>query len=492
MRKGMATHGTSPPPGCKFFPAGLRADPLHTVAFRVKSLSPPPRQPAMPPRQLFAIVFIEGYCSLGAEIIALRRLIPHVGSSIVVTAPTIGLFLLALAFGYHSGSRVAADYRAVVSRNFLISAVLLGCGLAGSSVNAIFSGTSAVMAYVIFVGAILCPLAWLLGQTVPILTNLMLAQRSGEAAGRALYWSTLGSFLGSVSLSLGVMQAFGVWAAVLLGALMLVAGSALVRPPRPLAAMLLASVTALSVATNLADQQRADTAYADYEVETVVRGGMISPRAFRVNNQVASLVDNSEPPLYARYVQHLRRILLEDLTFRDRDILVLGAGGFTLSHHEPANRYTYVDIDPAIRMIAEREFLREPARGEFIATDARRYLVDTERHYDAVVVDVYSSRTSIPGHLVTREFWRDTRHALKPGGVMLANLILDSRLESSYARNLLATIESAYGRCAVEVLFKAAARSNVIVTCFARETAAAARIYVDERNMADLDSARSP
>jgi predicted membrane-bound spermidine synthase len=84
----------------------------------------------MPARLLFAIVFIEGYCSLGAEIIALRRLIPHVGSSIVVTAPTIGLFLLALALGYHSGSRVAANYRAVVSRNFLISAMLLGCGLA--------------------------------------------------------------------------------------------------------------------------------------------------------------------------------------------------------------------------------------------------------------------------------------------------------------------------------------------------------------------------
>ena len=35
---------------------------------------------AMSPRLLFTIVFIEGYCSLGAEIIALRRLIPHVGS----------------------------------------------------------------------------------------------------------------------------------------------------------------------------------------------------------------------------------------------------------------------------------------------------------------------------------------------------------------------------------------------------------------------------
>jgi predicted membrane-bound spermidine synthase len=446
----------------------------------------------MSPRLLFTIVFIEGYCSLGAEIITLRRLIPHVGSSIVVTAPTIGLFLLALALGYHSGSRVAANYRAVVARNFLISAALMGAGLAGGSVNAIFAGGPAGMAYLVFIGAILCPLAWLLGQTVPILTNLMRVQRSGEAAGRALYWSTLGSFLGSVTLSLVVMQLFGVWAAVLLGALMLVAGAALVQRPSPQTAGLLAAVTALSVAANVGDRQRADTAYADYAVESVLRAGMLSPRAFLVNNQHASVIDNSEPPQYSRYVQHLRRILLEDLRFSNRDILVLGAGGFSLSHREPLNRYTYVDIDPAIRAIAEQYFLREAANGEFIAADARRFVVETGRRFDAVVVDVYSARTSIPGHLVTREFWTDTRRALKPGGVMLANLILDGHLASPYARNLLATIESAYGRCAVEVLFKSAPVSNVIVTCFATESSDAVRVYVDERNLADIDSARSP
>ena len=219
---------------------------------------------------------------------------------------------------------------------------------------------------------------------------------------------------------------------------------------------------------------------------------MLAPRAFVVNNQNASVIDTSEPPRYARYVQHLRRILHEDLRFSDRDILVLGAGGFTLSHREPLNRYTYVDIDPAIRAIAERDFLREVARGEFIATDARRFVIDTTRRFDAIVVDVYSSRTSIPGHLVTREFWTDTRRALKPGGVMLANLILDGQLASPYARNLLATIESAYGRCAVEVLAKSAPVSNVIVTCFAVESGEAARVYADERNLADIDSARSP
>jgi len=446
----------------------------------------------MPARLLFTIVFIEGYCSLGAEIIALRRLIPHVGSSIVVTAPTIGLFLLALALGYQSGSRVAADYRAVVARNFLIAAALMGGGLAGSSVNAIFIATQAAAAYLIFIAAVLCPLAWLLGQTVPILINLMRAQRSGEAAGQALYWSTLGSFLGSVTLSLGVMQMFGVWAAVLLGALMLVAGSALVQRPRPLAVLLLAGVSGLGLAANLGDRQLADTAYADYAVEAVSRQGMLSPRAFRVNNQMASLTDSSEPPVHARYIEHLRHILLDDLAYRDRDILVLGAGGFTLSQREPANRYTYVDIDPAIRGIAERDFLREAVRGKFVATDARRFVIETAQRYDAVVVDVYSTRTSIPGHLVTREFWRGTRHALKPGGVMLANLLLDGQLSGTYARNLLATIESAYGRCAVEVLTKSAGLSNVIVTCFAGAGGEAARIYVDERNLADLDSARSP
>ena len=446
----------------------------------------------MPARLLFAIVFIEGYCSLGAEIIALRRLIPHIGSSIVVTAPTIGFFLLALALGYHSGSRVAARYRSVVARNFLVSALLLGAGLAATTVDALFASAPVLLAYLLLIGAILCPLAWLLGQTVPILTNLMLAQRSGEAAGRALYWSTLGSFLGSVTLSLIVMQQFGVWAAVLLGSLLLLLGCLLVESAeRPRQALLLCTA-ATAIAINLHDRGRINTAYADYHVRTEQRDGMIEPRIFSVNNQNASLIDTSSPPQYARYVQHIRRILLDDLALSGAEVLVLGAGGFTLSHREPLNRYTFVDIDPAIRAIAEKEFLREPAAGEFIATDARRFVARTEKRYDALVVDVFSSRTSIPGHLVTREFWLDTRRALKPGGAMAANLILDGKLSSPYARNLLATIESAYERCAVEVLYKSAPRSNVIVTCFAQAPGKPVRIYVDERNRADIDSARSP
>jgi spermidine synthase len=193
-----------------------------------------------------------------------------------------------------------------------------------------------------------------------------------------------------------------------------------------------------------------ETAYATYSVIPVNIEGAVNARAFKNNNSLASLIDEGEPRRYTRYVHHIRNILLDQFAFRDRRILVLGAGGFTLSHREPLNQYTYVDIDPAIRGIAEKEFLGEAALGKFIVDDARHFVVSTgEAPFDAVVVDVYSAHSSIPGHLVTREFWHSTRKVLAGEGVLIANLILDGKLATPYARNLLATIESVYGRCAV-------------------------------------------
>ena len=440
---------------------------------------------------LYSIVFIEGFCSLGAEVIALRRLTPHIGSSIVVTAPTIAFFLLALALGYAAGAKIANDYLDKVSRNFLWSAAIAGIGLSGLTVDALFAGAPAVFAYLIFMAGVLCPLAWLLGQTVPILTNLMKHERAGEASGTALYWSTLGSFLGSISLSLLVMQWFGVSAAVFLCAFGLVIGTLLLAG-RQRWVMVSASLAVLvSAGFNLPRTVTADTAYAEYIIAPVELAGFEQPRAFLVNKSTASLIDNAEPPHYTRYIQHLRHLLLDDLAFRDKSILVLGAGGFTLSHREPLNHYTFVDIDPKIKTIAEEHFLREPAQGEFIADDARRFISTTERRFDAVLVDVFSAHTSIPSHLVTREFWATTRRVLNPEGVLLANLILDGKLETPYARNLLATIESVYGRCAVEVLHKAKAFSNVEVSCFASSQPNPAMLYVDEKNRADVDLAHS-
>jgi len=446
----------------------------------------------MPPALLFLIVFIEGFCSLGAEVIALRQLIPHQGSSIVVTAPTIGFFLLALALGYHAGAQVATDYLKVVARNFLLAACLIGGGLSGVVVDRIFTLLQPpLLAYLFFVAGVVCPVAWLLGQTVPVLSNLLQHQRVGEASGRALYYSTLGSFLGSLVLSLVVMQWLGVSAAVALCALLLLAGFLVLRGgARPALATALAGAL-LTGTANLWLRPEIETAYASYLVKPVAYADALNGRAFINNSSVASLIDDADPPQYARYIRHIRSILLDELGLRERQILVLGAGGFTLSHREPLNHYTYVDIDPAVRAIAEKHFLREQALGDFVVDDARRFVARSEQRFAAVVVDVYSSHVAIPGHLVTREFWLATRRVIEPDGLLIANLILDSALATPYSRNLLATIEQVYGRCAVEVLQKKQALANVVVTCRTGQPAASAQVFIDELNTADFDLARS-
>ena len=81
-----ALPGSSPGPGpnAATTTAGSRAglSPEATPGLR------PDPTPALPAALLFALVFVEGFVSLGAEIVALRRLVPHVGSAITVTAPT--------------------------------------------------------------------------------------------------------------------------------------------------------------------------------------------------------------------------------------------------------------------------------------------------------------------------------------------------------------------------------------------------------------------
>jgi hypothetical protein len=200
-------------------------------------------------------------------------------------------------------------------------------------------------------------------------------------------------------------------------------------------------------------------------------------------------VDDSEPPRYARYVQHLRRILLEDLALRDKAVLVLGAGGFTLSHREPSNRYTYVDIDSRSAGSPKRAFSRRPSAANSswttpAVTCAPPPSASTRWWWMCSAATPPSPATWSPASSGRTPAGR------WPEGVLLANLILDGKLETPYARNLLATIESVFGRCGGGAA-PGKPLSNVIVSCHASSRPAGVTPYSDERNGADVDLARS-
>lgn len=454
----------------------------------------------MRPVVLLALVAAEGFTSLAFEVIALRRIVPYVGSSITVTAPTIAIFLAALALGYFAAARVAKDYEATVLRNFVIAAAVGGTMLSSAGAALVFGLVPyPPAALVIYLCVSMAPPAYFLAQTVPVLSNIVGRERAGDAGGITLAASTAGSVVGALVLSLIVMQWLGVRAALLvtaLGLLTVAAWGGLATGHRRLA--VLATLVALPIVTMnaLPAHTLAESAYADYEVRngpTSGDDGNATPvRQLLVNRQVASQLSGERLAQRAPYIEFFSDVLTRQLGLNGGHILVLGAGGFTLSLGDARNNYTFVDIDPIIQGVAQRHFLPDSpngrVQGSFVVDDARNYVAQGAEVFSAIVVDVYSSHVSVPAHLVTLEFWQSLKRRLEPNGTVLVNLVLEPHLRSPYARNVLATIQQALGLCAVHVLDHGARLSNVAVVCRDMHAGLApARVYTDDRNGVDLD-----
>ena len=81
--------------------------------------------------------------------------------------------------------------------------------------------------------------------------------------------------------------------------------------------------------------------------------------------------------------------------------------------------------------------------------DGRRFLVQNEGPWDAIVVDAFYS-DSIPFHLATNEFLELARSRLAPGGVVVTNIIGATRgSESRLLRSMLRTYRTVFPTVAV-------------------------------------------
>lgn len=154
---------------------------------------------------LLFVVAIEGCTTLAMQLVALRQAVPLVGSSIVLTSVVIGIILLALAVGYRNGGRLTAK----LSDGQIVKA--LAWLLRGAAIYYLvlvfpFQETMLIslvkhLPYIpaLFLFSLLfffLPVA-AASHTMPMITQLTSGGK-GFAAGKILFVSTLGSFLGSV------------------------------------------------------------------------------------------------------------------------------------------------------------------------------------------------------------------------------------------------------------------------------------------------------
>jgi len=442
---------------------------------------------------LFLILLLEGFITISVEILTMRQLLPFYGGSVVITSIIIGIFLLFLAMGYWRGGMYQRDIFKQLSRNFIFSMIWIGVGLSFMLITIYYYFTTFVTnvpliaSLILYLLLVLAPIVYSLGQTIPLTTNLFNQQhRVSSINGRALFLSTIGSFLGAILTSLLLFQFFGVAWTVVVNCILLLALITSMRRESHLSwwhivlmLITLSFILLINVGAENILFKRTNN-YGNYQVvETKTFGRML-----KINQSDSSLVTADKKGF--PYVELLRDILFTQLKLHHKQFLVIGAGGFSLTAAGTnENEVTYVDIDPDIKEIAERHLLRGPINGKFIPEDARSYLKKNQVKFDVILSDAFTHIATIPASLLTVEYFQEIANHLNPQGLMILNLISHPFFHDKFTQILFNTIHAVFPYCTIMPMHWNAPLANIIYIC--PKVVGKNQIYRDDLTTSTLD-----
>jgi spermidine synthase len=437
-----------------------------------------------PPRAgwILGLVFASGAVALVLELSAVRLLAPWFGATSGVWTHVIGVILLALACGYLLGARLArgpAPLRALAVVLWIAAAStawLPACagpvarwfvpqGLALDEAAGVLRWGSLAASLLLF-----APPTFVIGCVAPLASEwLQRAQGSsaGEAGGRVLGVSTLGSLCGSFATTYYLIPELGLTrtylgCALLLAALALLASWQARRTGTEVALLLV-----LAPALGLSRWQRPLPDAGDRvleDVETAYQSARVVERSsglrfLQVNEGFDSFQSVWQPePGLLPDGYYYNAFALPPAWDGERAgpwrtlVLGLGAGSAwrvlegTLGEGR-ALEGDGIEIDAGVVELARRwmDLAQAPGRRVWAGLDGRTALGACRGDYDQVVLDAYANQVEIPAHLATREFFEAAASKLRPGGWISAN-VGGFGLQDPVADALARTAAQALGR----------------------------------------------
>ena len=430
-------------------------------------------QSRLPLGALLTVVGLAGASTMTVELSAVRLLAPWFGASVGVWTNVIGVILFALSLGYLLGARLsrrASPLRwmaIVLALAALVTAWLpalarpvasyfLPAGLALDEAAGLLVWGSLAASLVLFV-----PAAAMLGCLGPLAVEaLQLAsgRHAGDAGGRVLAASTIGSLAGTFGTThaflprLGVSATFHLAGAVLAACSIVFALTSRCRqggePPRAGLALLILPWLATLAGMGLAQQVRPAPLPGDrllqelsspYQALRVVERGLGTERRrlLQANESLDSFqsIWQPEPGLlgdgayYDLFSLPAHWARAERPELERWRVLILGLGAGTtvrvLDGASPAGMRVEtlgIEIDPGVVELGRAHFeLREGEAQRVLLGDARALLAGLDQDFDQIVVDCYANNMEIPAHLATVEFYRELLSKLKPRGWLSIN-----------------------------------------------------------------------
>ena len=379
-------------------------------------------------------VFVGGTAVMILELIGSRILAPYLGTSIFVWSALIGIILGALSLGYYLGGYFSR-------RGGKLSFLALILFLAGISVSMIILFRKHVLLFAMALGAqmgsviattVLFALpSILLGMVSPYAIHLKIdtVERSGGVAGNLYALSTIGSILGTFLAGFYLIPTFNTDQILIGLSVVLFATSLFVSfdwkkiyffP----VVIFLSVVFSPSSAKNVFEM---DSAYNHIRVVDFRESkSKLAVRALFLATVPHSLIYLDSNELYSNYYRLYR---LDNLFMPNiRRGLTLGGGAYIAPvdflDRYPNAEMTVVEIDPKVTQVAKDYFRLQPyPRLDIHHQDARMFLNQTNKTYDVIYGDVFSSFFAIPFHLTTQEALRKIHDILTDKGVFILNLV---------------------------------------------------------------------
>jgi len=432
---------------------------------------------------LYAILFVTGGAVLALELLASRIMTPYFGVSLYIWTGILSITLIALALGYWAGGRLAAGspgraprrerllqlyalMPAIAALGIVAACLIyphLFATLAGQDVVAGAFAACLVLLFVPLVAA---------SAMNPLLVAVELTRgdpRAGDAgAGRVFCISTIGSVAGVLATAFMLIPYMSNFSAALVVALVLgLASLAAVAwsPVKLEARRALGGVAGVATFFSALLLWQADAyvgrmwpaqhAGDDWRIESSFRSLFGTVKILRSDPDPATglfariyfqdgLVQNtvqSDGRSLSFYTHALEALALAYRPgMKSALVLGLGAGIVPMRLAGRGVAVEAVDIDPASLAAATTVFGYQPAQAPVRLVDARTFLRDCRPRYDVVVVDLFHG-DGTPDYLVTRDFFRDLRACLAPGGVAVFNTFADLERPEVYA-HLLTTLRA--------------------------------------------------
>ncbi len=412
---------------------------------------------------IYLISFLEWFTTLSIEIIAIRNFTPIIWTNSISTSVILWVILLALSYWYYIWWKISYKktnkqiwYRVWI--NLLIASLyymLLTFVFDKQILINLINITNNYFLSILISSFILffIPI-FLASQTIPLLSEMLKWHNTWEKMGKLLFFSTIGSFLGSVVTSSVFFAYIWVEKSAILNIAILSFLSVLIisitlkkiNVVSAIASLLFIISTIMILwEYNINKNTIFKHANSYHNIEIINTNN--NKRLFIQNWWYASGIDTIKNESFFKYIIEIKQKIIDS---KDENILIIWWAGFTLPNELSKQSFVknidVVDVDSSLKDISEKYFLQEKINNKvvFYPQASRYFLYNTikkQKKYDSLVIDIYVWNSLAPQTL-TYEFFESLT---KVSDDIYINLITDKNLKSDFSKKVLNTMSKAFG-----------------------------------------------